>query len=67
MTEILQGKLNAKEAAIVAKLPLPAPLERLQQVFEGLNTIHSFLQKKNIQVNHVSASVMASQQCLAAA
>lgn len=46
----LQEKLNNKEATIVATLPLPAPLKRLQRVFEGLNTVHSFLQKKNIQV-----------------
>lgn len=50
LNAFLQGRLTAKEAAIVATLPLPAPLKRLQQLFEGLNTVHSFLQKKNIQV-----------------
>lgn len=54
--KIVQEKLNSKEAAVVARLPLPAPLKRLQRIFEGLNSVHSFLQKKNIQVILLRAS-----------
>lgn len=45
-----QGRLTAKEALSVARLPLPGCLQRLEVIFAGLNLMHSFLQARNIQV-----------------
>ena len=47
---MLQGRLTAQEAAAVAQLPLSPALDRLERIFEALNTVYCFLQMKNIQV-----------------
>lgn len=42
--------MSSKEAAAVAKLPLPPSLERLDRLFAVLNTVYCFLQLQNVQV-----------------
>lgn len=41
---------HAQEAAVVAELPLPPEMQTLEQIFQALNAVHSFLLSAHIQV-----------------
>ena len=41
---------HVQEAAVVAELPLPPEMQRLEQIFQALNAVHSFLLSAHIQV-----------------
>ena len=40
-----------QEAAVVAELPLPPEMRHLEQIFQALNAVHSFLLSAHIQVH----------------
>ena len=43
-----------QEAAVVAELPLPPEMRHLEQIFQALNAVHSFLLSAHIQASLAS-------------
>ena len=43
-----------QEAAVVAELPLPPEMRHVEQIFQALNAVHSFLLSAHIQASLAS-------------
>ena len=50
-----------QEAAVVAELPLPPEMQHLEQIFQALNAVHSFLLSAHIQVHIASCPASVAQ------
>ena len=53
-----------QEAAVVAELPLPPEMQHLEQIFQALNAVHSFLLSAHIQVYMASCPASVAEQAL---
>ena len=51
-----------QEAAVVADLPLPPEMQHLEQIFQALNAVHSFLLSAHIQVHMASCSASIAEE-----
>ena len=53
-----------QEAAVVAELPLPPEMQHLEQIFQALNAVHSFLLSAHIQVYMASCPASVAEQAV---
>ena len=60
-----KAALMVQEAAVVAELPLPPEMQHLEQIFQALNAVHSFLLSAHIQVRMASCPASIAEEAVA--